>query len=91
MIRTMLAALSYNENRRAEDRGERVVKRVCMMYSKSKGEMISKIQKGPIYEKWKEEIVDGAIKKKIEQGYGLPDMPDEDKYMHIELILLLMS
>uniref|UniRef100_A0A914D5Q4 Uncharacterized protein n=1 Tax=Acrobeloides nanus TaxID=290746 RepID=A0A914D5Q4_9BILA len=82
MIRTMLAALSYNENRRAEDRGERVVKRVCMMYSKSKGEMISKIQKGPIYEKWKEEIIDGAIKKKIEQGYGLPDMLDEDKYMH---------
>ena len=44
----MLAALAFNENRLAEIKGDRRISEVYECFSKSKGEEVTKIKKGPI-------------------------------------------
>uniref|UniRef100_A0A914EEH8 Uncharacterized protein n=1 Tax=Acrobeloides nanus TaxID=290746 RepID=A0A914EEH8_9BILA len=68
----MLAALSWNENRRAEILGDRDVVQVYECYSKSKGEKMVKYKKGPMNEKWKAKLVEDTIERKRIQGPGNP-------------------
>jgi hypothetical protein len=70
-LRTMLAALAFNENRLAEIRGERTVQRYFEYYSKANGEKRIKCQKGPVAEQWKAQIVEETIKFKREHEHGL--------------------
>uniref|UniRef100_A0A914DJR9 Mutator-like transposase domain-containing protein n=1 Tax=Acrobeloides nanus TaxID=290746 RepID=A0A914DJR9_9BILA len=85
-IRTMLAAIAFNENREAEERGERTIKEVYMTYSKSKGEMTRKCKKGPIVEAWKNEIVKKTIERKKNHGPGLP-LSEDDMDDGIDLLV----
>uniref|UniRef100_A0A914CPB1 Uncharacterized protein n=1 Tax=Acrobeloides nanus TaxID=290746 RepID=A0A914CPB1_9BILA len=67
-VRTMLTALAFNENRLAEMRGDRRISEVYECFSKSKGEKVTKIKKGPIRDGWKKEIVEESLERKRRQG-----------------------
>ena len=63
-IRTMLAALAFNENRLAEIKGDQRISEVYECFSKSKGEKVTKIKKGPVSDGWKKEIVEEYLEGK---------------------------
>lgn len=71
-LRTMLAALSWNENKNAESRGNRKVSEVYECFSKSRDEKVTKVKKNPICEDWKQAIVDDSIERKRQHGPGIP-------------------
>lgn len=71
-IRTMLATLSFNENRTGEWEGKRTVREIYECYSKAKRGNRIKRKKGPVIDEWKAEIVNSAIANKQLQGAGHP-------------------
>ena len=77
--RTMLAAMSYNENRKAEMRGDRRVSVMYQCFSKAKGEKVVKAKKSPPSEEWKKDIVQNAIVWKQEHGPGNPQETDNEE------------
>uniref|UniRef100_A0A914CR42 Transposase n=1 Tax=Acrobeloides nanus TaxID=290746 RepID=A0A914CR42_9BILA len=83
--RTMLAAMSWNENRLAEIRGERTVVQVYEFYSKAKGEKTVKYKKGPVSEKWKRKIVEDAGREP-----KVLDFPYPWKKMMMGLLMCLL-
>lgn len=70
--RTMLAAIGFNENRKAEEHGKRTIKEAYEFYSKAKGDMRRKVKMGPVSEDWKSRIVSDAIERKRQYGAGWP-------------------
>uniref|UniRef100_A0A914CS80 Uncharacterized protein n=1 Tax=Acrobeloides nanus TaxID=290746 RepID=A0A914CS80_9BILA len=76
--RTMLAIISYNENVRAEQRGERKVVEEYRYFSKSKGEFTTKFKKGAPIDAWKEEIVIASIDKKLHPDLDEPVFEEND-------------
>uniref|UniRef100_A0A914ECZ7 Uncharacterized protein n=1 Tax=Acrobeloides nanus TaxID=290746 RepID=A0A914ECZ7_9BILA len=74
--RTMLAAISYNANVKAEISGERKVVSEYRYYSKSKGTFTKKFKKSPPVDTWKTEIVKLVIEKKLH--HELPEAEGED-------------
>jgi hypothetical protein len=60
----MLAAMTFNENNKAEFHGERRVSEVYQCYSKAKGENVTKFKKGPVNETWKRSLVEETIEHK---------------------------
>src|SRR3569623_889562 len=59
-VRTMLAALAFNEYRLTEIKGDRRISEVYECFSKSKGEEVTKIKKGQINDGWKK-IVEESL------------------------------
>lgn len=84
-IRTMLAALAFNENRLAELVGKRTVQQVYECYSKVTGERRQKIKKGPSEEGWKAKIVNDTLDRQQDVGVGQP-LTNEDLVDDMDLL-----
>lgn len=78
-IRTMLAALAFNENRSGEWEGKRTVREIYECYSKAKRANRVKRKMGPVIDEWKSEIVSCAIAKKQNHGPGKPTSKESDQ------------
>lgn len=77
IYRTMLAVISYNENVRAELRGERYVVYEYRCYSRSKGEYTIKRKKQPAVCTWQPKIVDLAVEI-CRNGMDEPEFDEDD-------------
>jgi len=76
---TMVMAITYNENRKAEMRGERGAVERYEFYSKARGGIRTKIKKGPVVDEWKKEIVERSIElRQMGPGQAIVNEDDMD-------------
>uniref|UniRef100_A0A914DD01 Uncharacterized protein n=1 Tax=Acrobeloides nanus TaxID=290746 RepID=A0A914DD01_9BILA len=64
--RTKLAILHYNRLVEADDAGERTISYERKVYSKAKGDVVTKKIKTPIQHEWKKNIAEGVLQRKLD-------------------------
>jgi len=74
----MIAALRYNETRRATEAGDRVVVEEYEYYSKAKGRMRKKMKMGPVVLEWKRILVEKIFNQFANHENSVDERNDSD-------------